>query len=91
MFDQQIYNSTIKSGEWCPKAINDIFAYVDAGITGDDLEKRKEIMMTMGACPMMNNGDFEFFFADIFVESVQYGNRSGLCDMLKEVKDLNET
>jgi len=48
-------------------------------------------MTAMGAYPGMDNGDFEFYFADIFVESVQYGNRTGLCDMLKEVKDLNLT
>mgnify|MGYP006110324841 FL=1 len=39
----------------------------------------------------MDNGDFEFYFADIFVESVQYGNRTGLCNMLQDVKDLDET
>jgi len=91
MFDHQIYDSTIKSGDWCPKAIQDIFSYVDAGITGDDADKREEIMTTMGAWAGMDNGDFEFYFADIFVESVQYGNRTGLCNMLLDVKDLDET
>jgi hypothetical protein len=45
-------------------------------------------MTAMGAAPEMNNGDFAFFFADIFVESVQYGNRTGLCENIKGVQDL---
>lgn len=42
---------------------------------------------TMGAYKGMHNGDFAFFFADIFVESVQYGDRTGLCDLMNEIKD----
>jgi len=30
----------------------------------------------------MRNDDFMFYLADIFVEAVQYGNRSDLCDFL---------
>jgi len=41
----------------------------------------------MGAYGGMNNGDFAFYFADIFVESVQYGDRTGLCDLMKEIED----
>jgi len=41
----------------------------------------------MGANEKMNNGDFAFYFADIFVESVQYGDRTGLCDLMNEIKD----
>jgi len=40
-------------------------------------------MAEMGANPNMNIGDFAFYFADIFVETVQYGNRTGLCDLMK--------
>lgn len=31
----------------------------------------------------MRSDDYMFFYADIFVESVQYGNRTKLCDLLK--------
>jgi hypothetical protein len=41
----------------------------------------------MGADTEMDNGDFAFYFADIFVETVQYGDRTGLCDLMKEIKD----
>lgn len=30
----------------------------------------------------MRTDDFMFYYADIFVESVQYGNRTTLCQML---------
>ena len=36
----------------------------------------------MGAWEDMNNGDFAFYIADIFVESVQYGQRVDLCELL---------
>lgn len=48
---------------------------------------QSSIKEAMGAYGGMNNGDFAFFFADIFVESVQYGDRTGLCDIMKEIKD----
>lgn len=33
----------------------------------------------------MNTGDFMYYYADIFVESVQYGNRTTLCDTLQNL------
>ena len=30
----------------------------------------------------MRTDDWMFFYADIFVESVQYGNRTRMCDLL---------
>ena len=45
-------------------------------------------MKRMGAYSHMDNGDFAFYFADIFVETVQYGNRTGLCQLVKEIQDL---
>ena len=35
----------------------------------------------------MRTDDWMFYYADIFLESVQYGNRTKMCDLLKE----NET
>lgn len=39
----------------------------------------------MGAYSGMDNGDFAFYFADIFVESVQYGGRTELCDLMSNI------
>ena len=86
-FDEQVYRSTVKSGEWCPQAIQDITEKVQKGITDPASTTRAKIMETMGASPGMHNGDFAFYFADIFVESVQYGDRTGLCDLVRTIKD----
>ena len=34
----------------------------------------------------MRTDDWMFFYADIFLESVQYGNRSRMCDTLATMK-----
>lgn len=47
----------------------------------------KDSKVSTGANPDMNDGDFAFFFSDIFVESVQYGNRTGLCKLMAQIAD----
>lgn len=44
-----------------------------------------EVKNLSGAYPSMNDGDFAFYLADIFVESVQYGNRTGLCNLMSTI------
>lgn len=39
----------------------------------------------------MRTDDWMFFYADIFVESVQYGNRSNLCDELTRLRETGAT
>jgi len=36
----------------------------------------------------MDNGDFAFYFADIFVESVQYGSRTELCQLMDKIEKM---
>lgn len=60
----------MKSGAWCPAAIQKITGYVEDVLLGRDIAGRSILKKRMGASPDMNNGDFAFFFADIFVESV---------------------
>ena len=38
----------------------------------------------------MRTDDWMFFYADIFVESVQYGGRTALCETLKGMKGLSQ-
>ena len=49
--------------------------------------RRNEVFNRMGAYPGMNNGDFAFFFADIFVLSVQYGGRTKLCGLMENIQN----
>jgi len=37
----------------------------------------------------MDFGDFMFYVADIFTESVQYGGREDLCNVLLSIKDAD--
>lgn len=69
-FDEQIYTSTVKSGDYCPKVIQDVFAGVTELLVNGTPQMQQGIKETMGAYGSMDNGDFAFFFADIFVESV---------------------
>jgi len=38
----------------------------------------------------MRTDDFMFYYADIFVDAVQYGNRSNLCNLLWENKESSD-
>lgn len=38
----------------------------------------------------MRTDDFMFYYADIFVESVQYGNRTLLCDTLAGFEGMTD-
>ena len=87
-FDEQIYLSTIKSGEHCPRTIKSVFKKVEDALLSADPLEREAVILRMGAYSTMNDGDFAFFFSDIFVESVQYGNRTGLCNLMKEIEDM---
>ena len=72
-FDYQIYNSTLKSGKFCPEAIQVItkqltIVFNQSTITGDTT-KADEVLDVFEARGMRYD-DFMFYFADIFVESV---------------------
>lgn len=83
-FDYQIFASTNKSGSRCPEVINDM-----ANRLTDQLKvNNSAVKIALGASPDINDGDFAFFFADIFVTSVQYGNRTGLCNFLSQIEDM---
>ena len=42
-----------------------------------------------GPNPNMRTDDWMFFYADIFVEAVQYGGRTKLCETLHGMKDAS--
>lgn len=86
-YDQHIYSSTVKSGKTCPDTINSIFKKVEAALVSPKRELRNSLLTAMGADTAINNGDFAFFFADQFVEHVQYGNRTFLCQMMEKIKN----
>lgn len=42
----------------------------------------------MGVPAKAHDGDFAFYMADIIVESVQYGDKTGLCGIIPGIWDL---
>jgi pimeloyl-ACP methyl ester carboxylesterase len=87
-FDEQVYISSVKSGDFCPKMIKESNDWVteqgrmrDAGCPANAIDKFLAGTISEG----MNTGDFMYYYADIFVESVQYGNRTLLCDTLQNL------
>ena len=50
-------------------------------------ETRADAMRRMGADPALNDGDFSYFWADVFADAVQYHQRTKMCDYVSVLKD----
>jgi len=93
-FDEQTYSSSVKSGEFCPQMIQDTMKYVtDQGYARDAGDSDNIIDTTLAGSGSegMRTDDWMFFYADIFLESVQYGNRSSMCDTLQRLQNAGSS
>ena len=83
-FDLDIYQATLRSGPECPAAIQAMTAFLDAALDkgGADLAYVKQVF----GFDKIDFGDFMFYIADIFTESVQYGGREDLCNVLASLQ-----
>lgn len=90
-FDQQTFDSTVKSGAFCPQMIQESMAYVtEMGHKRDAGDENTVIDQTLsGDSVGMRTDDWMFYYADIFLESVQYGHRTLLCDTLSGLQDAD--
>lgn len=79
-FDEQMFLSANKSGEYCYKAINDSSIKVEAILNSGDGPAFKA--QFPGGDKLTDN-EFLFFWIDSIVEKIQYGSRTSLCDSLK--------
>lgn len=78
-FDAQIRTSTLKSGPQCPESIQNLTKLAEFYLSNEEF--RQDFLESFNA-EYLSNQEFLFFFADIFVELVQYGKRQFLCDLL---------
>lgn len=85
-FDEQIYNSTLKSGKECPEKLHNITEEVVAYFKKGE----SNLIKGMFNATEMPDDEFYFFLADVMVETVQYGKREVLCDKVTKTKDLFE-
>ncbi|CAL8236994.1 unnamed protein product [Arctogadus glacialis] len=64
----------------CPAAIASLSDYVDKVLALNNSLSRE--MKEDFSADRLADDEFRFFFSDIFVEQVQYGGRTALCQML---------
>lgn len=84
-FDKQIRISTLKSGIKCTESIQNLTHLAEQLLESN----QSNVFKASFNAEKLSNPEFLFFFADIFVELVQYGSRVKLCDMLKD-KSLSD-
>jgi len=80
-FDHQIYLSTLRSGTQCPERLQELVKYVDDKIYGPNADPaaiKKEFK-----AENLTDLEFLYYYADSFSGMVQYGQRTQLCDLMK--------
>lgn len=89
-FDGQIRESTLKSSPECTQSIQNLTAKAEELLANESTAGEFKARFNSQE---LNEGEFLFMFADVFVELVQYGKRTGLCDLLadKSLDDQMET
>lgn len=91
-YDLDIYQATSRSGSYCPTEIKAIVDYVEKAITGDKSVLTQEdidYVYDLFEIKDLDNGDFMYYFADIFAGSVQYGKRAYLCNILQSMQGVD--
>lgn len=81
-FDDQVKRSVLKSGPKCEEIIQGFLKEVK-----EAWDKNSWNVKKMYRAPFMEWDDFMFYFADIFVEAVQYGSRTQLCAFLETIEN----
>lgn len=88
MFDTDIYLSTLKSGDECPKQINLMTSDIERKLKygSDEVKLATYNAITnktlTDATKLPNIGDFMWYISDIFTMGVQYGGRVEMCNYL---------
>ena len=84
-YDEQVYQSSKLSGEWCPAAIAETQAWVteQAALRLNGAPNWIDTVVKGTPAETMRTDDFMAFYADIAPGSVQYGQRVEMCDTIK--------
>lgn len=86
-FDKQMYLSAMKSGQTCVDAIRGVTGYVDQMYDAEKLIIVMDIFGVAEAFAFYDYRPFLFYFSDIIVSLIQYGNRIELCDTISSTHD----
>lgn len=85
MFDKDIGDAALKSGQNCVDAIKNFTTFIENAVTGKSSQSDLDIVHSVFNNSGIDNGDFMFFIADIFTEGIQYGGRSEMCNLLSSI------
>lgn len=85
-FDEQIYISTQKSGNYCTEAIQKVNQYVEDQVLSDN----RINFQAQFKAEKLTSREFLFYWADAIVFFIQYGRRQAFCNSLQN-KTLEET
>jgi pimeloyl-ACP methyl ester carboxylesterase len=90
--DEIVYKDTLKSGQFCPDKINEFTAFIEKPVVqameGGPSEMA-DTMIGLFKGDGIKYDEFLFFSADMFIAYVQYGQRTELCDKLKQAEDIH--
>ena len=87
-YDEQVYNSTAKSGIECPERFAKATQYVE-GMINDG--HREEIFKLFDYDGDMVDGEFYYFWGDLIAGPVQYGARTTFCEgLLSQPDDIDQ-
>ena len=81
-YDWQVFDSVARSGKKCVDVIHHYNEFVDKAFLNKNRSDAEEIKQIFGVERPINDGEFMYFFADIFAGQVQYGSRRSMCDTL---------
>lgn len=86
-YDEQVFNSTAKSGLQCPLKFINITQYIENKINSG---KRLEVFAQFGHDGDLVDGDFYYFFGDLVAGPVQSGRRTQFCKDLAAASEEPE-
>ncbi len=80
-YDAQVEASTSKSGNFCPDAIRSMNQYIEGQLSSSSTANSFKALFNATS---LTNQEFLFYVSDTMASMVQYGDRTGLCDGLKD-------
>lgn len=80
MFDEQMYLSANKSGDWCWQAINASNVRVEQILNS---AQNQTFKAQFNGGQNLKDDEFLFYWIDSIVDKIQYGSRTKLCNDLK--------
>jgi len=82
-FDETVTAALMKSGDECPETMRNLINYTD---TEFEQGRGDEIKKVFNAVEMRDD-EFFWFYSDVIAETVQYGQRTELCQRVHDLTD----